>query len=127
MSFAGFVAAGIVGAIFVRGHKVAARRGAVFVDRAVSIFANTTREAHALVAMFDFGAFHAAISGVQIDGKFDGNLPDAIGLGLAPIESDAKVRAAGATAEARMLGRSLCHIESILCGFSPSNRNAEKV
>lgn len=127
MSLAGFITTGVVVAIFVRGHKVAARSGTVFINAAMGIFANAATKSHTLDLMFDLGALHAAVSGVQIDSEFLGHPPDPVGLGFTPIKSNAKIRATGAATKAGMSNRSLCHRKIILCGHSGSNRNPKMV
>lgn len=103
MAFAGFVAAGIVFAIFVRGHEIATRSGAVLVDCAVSVATDSSGQCDAFVLMFDLGSLHAAVCGIEVYSQFDGDFPDAVDLGLAPIKGNAEMSAAGTTAQARML------------------------
>ncbi len=103
MVFPGLITARIVFAVLVRGHKVAARRGAVLVNTAMGVAADTAGQGNALVLVFHFCALHAAVCGIQIHSELDRNFPDGVGLGFSPIESNAEVRAAGTAAQARML------------------------
>lgn len=103
MAFAGLIAAGIVHPIFIRSRKSAARCGAIFIDRAMGVFTNATTEGDTFVLVFDLGALHAPVHGVQVHRQGGGDFPDPVGLGFAPIEGHAKKRATGAATKARML------------------------
>ena len=103
MGFSSVITAWVVTAVLVRSHKVTTRSGTVFVNRTVRIATDTAGKSDTFVLVFHFGALHAAICGIQIHSQLHGDFPDAVGLGLAPIEGNAEMSAAGATAQARML------------------------
>ena len=103
MALAGFVAAGVVFAVFVRGHEIATRGWAVLINRAVGITTDSASQGDAFVLVFDLGSFHTAVGGIEVYSQFDRDFPDAIDLGLAPIKGHAEMSAAGTTAQARML------------------------
>lgn len=103
MVFARLITAGIVRAIFVGGPEITAGCGAVFVDGAMSVFADAAAKGRAFILVFNLSALHAAIGGVQIYSEFYRYLPYSIGFSFAPIKGDAKRRATGAAAKAWML------------------------
>lgn len=114
MVFTGLIAAWIVLAVLVGGHKIAARSGTVLINTAMGIPADTAAQGDTLILVFHFCALHAAVCGIQIHSELDGNFPDAVGLGLAPIKSNTKMRTAGAAAQARMLFGVMTHRMIIL-------------
>lgn len=99
---AGFVAAGVVFAVFVRGYKGATRCGTIFVNCTVGVFSDSACKNYAFGVVLDLSAFHAAVDRVKLSNMFWGDFPNPIRLGLAPVKGHSKVSATGAAAEARV-------------------------
>ncbi len=110
MGLSGFITTGVVFAIFVGSRKVAARSGAVFVNRTVGVFSDSSREANAFGVVFDLSALHAAVNRVKFGDVLWGHLPNPIGLGLAPVKGYSKVGTTGAATKTGM--RPYCRLHA---------------
>ena len=64
MAFASLVTAWLVSAVFIGSREIATWSGTIFVNSAVSVFADATAQSGAFALVFYLGALHAAIGGI---------------------------------------------------------------
>ncbi len=101
MSSSCFIATLVHGAVDIRSCESATGRGALFVDGTGDFFPDSPRKSDALSATLDICALHAAGEVVELLNEIARNTINALNSSgwilfcFAPIESDAKIRAAG--------------------------------